>query len=60
MNKLDQAEHVVRKLINERPNDSLYHCLLGDITMNADDYKRAIDVSISRYYGTLSVAVIKW
>ena len=40
LNKLDTAEHVIRKLIEERP-DPMYYCLLGDITANEEHYNTA-------------------
>ncbi|KAK6742078.1 hypothetical protein RB195_009754 [Necator americanus] len=45
LGKLEKAEALIRRLLLERPNDSMLYCYLGDITMEASYYDAAIKMS---------------
>lgn len=41
---MEKAEHIVRDLLATQPKNPIYHCVLGDITNNADHFYEAIKV----------------
>ncbi|EPB73799.1 hypothetical protein ANCCEY_07136 [Ancylostoma ceylanicum] len=45
LGQLEKAEALIRKLLLERPNDSMLYCYLGDITMETSYYDKAIEIS---------------
>lgn len=45
LGQLEKAEALIRRLIEERPNDSMLVCFLGDITMETSYYETAIKMS---------------
>ncbi|VDO25761.1 unnamed protein product [Haemonchus placei] len=44
LGQLEKAEALIRRLLKERPNDSMLYCLLGDITMEPSYYETAMKV----------------
>ncbi|PIO54431.1 hypothetical protein TELCIR_24207, partial [Teladorsagia circumcincta] len=42
LGQLEKAEALIRRLLLERPNDSMLVCLLGDITMEPSYYETAM------------------
>ncbi|VDN31126.1 unnamed protein product [Cylicostephanus goldi] len=45
LGQLEKAEALIRKLLVNRPNDSMLYCYLGDITLERSYYDKAIEVS---------------
>lgn len=48
LGQLEKAEALIRRLISDRPNDSMLVCFLGDITMEVSYYNKAIEMSSDR------------
>uniref|UniRef100_A0A1I7TWW5 TPR_REGION domain-containing protein n=1 Tax=Caenorhabditis tropicalis TaxID=1561998 RepID=A0A1I7TWW5_9PELO len=48
LGQLDKAETLIRRLISEKPKDSMLHVFLGDITRNPEYFLKAIELSGDR------------
>uniref|UniRef100_A0A8R1HL44 TPR_REGION domain-containing protein n=1 Tax=Caenorhabditis japonica TaxID=281687 RepID=A0A8R1HL44_CAEJA len=48
LGQMDKAETLIRRLIQERPTDSMLHVYLGDITRNPEYFLKAIELSSDR------------
>ncbi|VDL73703.1 unnamed protein product [Nippostrongylus brasiliensis] len=48
LGQLEKAEALIRRLLDERPKDSMLICYLGDITMESSYYEKAIEMSGDR------------
>nr|CDJ84972.1 Tetratricopeptide TPR-1 and Tetratricopeptide TPR2 domain containing protein [Haemonchus contortus] len=48
LGQLEKAEALIRRLLKERPNDSMLYCLLGDITMEPSYYETAMKMTNDR------------
>ncbi|CAD6188243.1 unnamed protein product [Caenorhabditis auriculariae] len=48
LGQLEKAETLIRRLLEEKPHDSMLHVYLGDITHNTEYYEKAIEISGDR------------
>ncbi|KAF1760788.1 hypothetical protein GCK72_009038 [Caenorhabditis remanei] len=48
LGQMDKAETLIRRLISEKPGDSMLHVFLGDITRNPEYFLKAIELSGDR------------
>ncbi|CCD69079.1 Tetratricopeptide repeat-containing protein trd-1 [Caenorhabditis elegans] len=48
LGQMDKAETLIRRLIEQKPNDSMLHVYLGDITRNLEYFTKAIELSDDR------------
>ncbi|VDK70165.1 unnamed protein product [Anisakis simplex] len=46
LGQIEKAEHLIRELIGKNPNEPLYYCMLGDITLEPNYYQQAIQQSL--------------